>query len=187
MSTLFVNNLNTASGSTITVPTGKQVVVTDEGAVRVPGTVLQAVRQNPTVDWSGSRWSGSGTSFTKGFMELTITPKATNSLIIIRAELMSYMGASNSYLYHTIKRNVSGGSSTDLGLTANTAGLVCNQLTSWIAQHINYVDAPNTTSAITYELWHRNHNSNGTSYVGWTNLSGNKHNMCFMELMEIAQ
>ena len=41
MSTLFVNNLNTASGSTITVPTGKTIVVTDEGGVRVPGTVLQ--------------------------------------------------------------------------------------------------------------------------------------------------
>ena len=27
MSTLFVNNLNTASGSTITVPTGKTIVV----------------------------------------------------------------------------------------------------------------------------------------------------------------
>ena len=29
MSTLFVNNLNTASGSTITIPTGKTLVGTD--------------------------------------------------------------------------------------------------------------------------------------------------------------
>ena len=43
MSTLFVNNLNTASGSTITVPTGKQVIVTDEGGLRVPGSVIQVV------------------------------------------------------------------------------------------------------------------------------------------------
>lgn len=187
MSTLFVNNLNTASGSTITIPTGKTLVGTDNGTLRMPGSVIQVVRQNPAVDWSGSRWSGSGTSFTKGFMELTITPKATNSLVIIRAEIMGYMGASNSYLYHTVKRNVSGGSSTDLGLTTNSAGLVCNQLNSWSAQHINYVDAPSTTSAITYELWHRNHASNNTSYVGWANLSGNDHSLCFMELMEIAQ
>ena len=179
MSTLFVNNLNTASGSTITVPTGKTLTA--------PGHVIQVVRQNPTVDWSGSRWSGSGTSFTKGFMELTITPKATSSLIIIRAEIMGYMGASNQYFYHTIKRNVSGGSSTDLGLSTNNAGLTCNQFNSWNAQHINYVDAPNTTSAITYELWHRNHASNNTSYVGWATLSGNDHSLCFMELMEIAQ
>ena len=38
MSTLFVNNLNTASGSTITVPTGKKLVVTDTGGLSVPGT-----------------------------------------------------------------------------------------------------------------------------------------------------
>ena len=139
MSTLFVNNLNTASGSTITVPTGKTLVGTDEGSFRVPGSVIQVVRQNPATDWSGSRWSSSGTSFTKGFMELTITPKATSSLVIIRAEVMGYMGASNSYLYHTVKRNVSGGSSTDLGLTTN--GLVCNQISGqWNTQHINYIE-----------------------------------------------
>ena len=40
MSTLFVN-LNTASGSTITVPTGKTLVVTDTGGVKVPGSVIQ--------------------------------------------------------------------------------------------------------------------------------------------------
>ena len=160
---------------------------TTASKVMIPGHVVQVVRQNPAVDWSGSRWSGSGTSFTKGFMELTITPKATSSLIIIRAEIMGYMGASNSYFYHTVKRNVSGGSSTDLGLVTNNAGIVCNQLNSWNTQHINYVDAPSTTSAITYELWHRNHASNNTSYVGWANLSGNDHSLCFMELMEIAQ
>ena len=172
MSTLFVDPINEK---------------TNGNGVQIPGHVLQVVRQNPAVDWSGSRWSGSGTSFAKGFMELTITPKETTSLIIIRAEIMGFMGASNSYFYHTIKRNVSGGSSTDLGLSAGSSGLVCNQLSSWNAQHINYVDAPGTTSAITYELWHRNHASNGTSYVGWAGLSGNIHSLCFMELMEIAQ
>lgn len=156
-------------------------------SVSIPGHVIQVVRKNPTTDWSGTRWSGTGTSYTKGFMELTITPKEASSLIIIRAEIMQYMGSGVAYLYHTLKRNVSGGSSTDLGIAANTAGLVTNQLNSWNTQHINYVDAPSTTSAITYELWHRNHVSSGTSYVGWAGTSGNTHNMCFMELMEIAQ
>ena len=49
MSTLFVNNLNTASGSTITVPTGKQLIVTDEGGVRVPGSIIQVVSNTTTV------------------------------------------------------------------------------------------------------------------------------------------
>ena len=44
MSTLFVNNLNTASGSTITVPTSKKLIVTDGGGLKVPGTVVQVVQ-----------------------------------------------------------------------------------------------------------------------------------------------
>ena len=43
MSTLLVNNLNTATGTTITIPTGKKLVVTDEGGLAVPGTVVQVV------------------------------------------------------------------------------------------------------------------------------------------------
>ena len=49
---------------------------TTGNGVNITGHVVQVVRQNPAADWSGSRWSSSGTSFTKGFMELTITPKA---------------------------------------------------------------------------------------------------------------
>ena len=163
------------------------VGATSSDKIHIPGHVIQVVRKDPAADWSATRWASTGTSFSKGFMELTITPKQTSSLIIIRANIMGYMGSGASYLYHTLKRNVSGGSSTDLGLATNAAGLVCNQFTSWNAQNINYVDAPNTTSAITYEMWHRNHASSGSSYVGWAATSGNTHDMCFMELMEIAQ
>ena len=41
MSTLFVNNLNTASGTTITIPTGKTLVATDSKTFRAPGMVIQ--------------------------------------------------------------------------------------------------------------------------------------------------
>ena len=34
MSTLFVNNLNTASGTTITIPTGKQLIGTDTNSIK---------------------------------------------------------------------------------------------------------------------------------------------------------
>ena len=43
-STIYVNNLTTASGSTITVPTGKKLVVTDAGGVQVPHMVGQMVQ-----------------------------------------------------------------------------------------------------------------------------------------------
>ena len=62
MSTLFVNNLNTASGSTITVPTGKKLVVTDAGGVQVPHMVGQMVQSGSI---SGS-YSGSISGYISG-------------------------------------------------------------------------------------------------------------------------
>ena len=47
MSTLFVNNLNTASGTTITVPTGMKLIGTDSSTFKQPGMILQtAVAQS---------------------------------------------------------------------------------------------------------------------------------------------
>jgi len=44
MSTLFVNNLNTASGTDITIPTGKKLIATDTGGLKAPGTIVQHVQ-----------------------------------------------------------------------------------------------------------------------------------------------
>ena len=70
MSTLFVNNLNTSSGSTITIPTGKTLVGTDEGSFRVPGTVLQVVQGERTA-WTPT----TSTTFVSTSNQATITPK----------------------------------------------------------------------------------------------------------------
>jgi hypothetical protein len=75
MSTLFVNNLNTASGSTITVPTGKRLVVTDEGGVRVPGSVIQVVNSTK----SGAVTNTSQSSYVDTGLTATITPKYSSS------------------------------------------------------------------------------------------------------------
>ena len=67
MSTLFVNNLNTASGDTITLPTGKKLVVTDTGAITAPGMIIQ------TVDGTdGTQTSHSSTS-SVSYTHLTMT------------------------------------------------------------------------------------------------------------------
>ena len=79
MSTLFVNNLNTASGSTITVPTGKQLVVTDTGGLKVPGTIVQRQTTKFT-----TAYTNSATSFSDiGGATLTFTPKFASSLLLI--------------------------------------------------------------------------------------------------------
>ena len=66
MSTLFVNNLNTASGSAITIPTGKTLVGTDLGTIRTPGMVIQVV-QNVTANHetiSAGAWTATSTQGT---------------------------------------------------------------------------------------------------------------------------
>jgi len=40
MSTLFVNNLNTASGDTITLPTGKKILGVDAGSIGGKGNIV---------------------------------------------------------------------------------------------------------------------------------------------------
>ena len=45
MSTLAVNTITAETGSTITVPTGKNLVVTDSGGLYAPGTVVM-LQQN---------------------------------------------------------------------------------------------------------------------------------------------
>ena len=41
-STLKINNLDTVSGTTITIPTGKQLIGTDTNSIDTPGMIVQA-------------------------------------------------------------------------------------------------------------------------------------------------
>ena len=91
MSTLFVNNLNTASGTTITVPTGKKVVVTDQGGITAPGTVVNTVQLQVS--------AGSSTASTSDVAMCTIgtyTTTVANSKIYIDAPIQTQVGTNAS-------------------------------------------------------------------------------------------
>jgi len=79
MSTLFVNNLNTASGSTITIPTGKKLVGTDSNSIKAPDMVVQY--QHTTL--AGGSATSTATAWTDTGNQLTITPKYNNSKIFV--------------------------------------------------------------------------------------------------------
>ena len=79
MSTLFVNNLNTASGTTITIPTGKQLIGTDSNSIKAPDMVVQVkhhTHATTVTSTSNNTWVASGTT-------LTFTPKYANSDLYI--------------------------------------------------------------------------------------------------------
>ena len=178
MSTLFVNNLNTASGTTITVPTGKQLIVTDEGAVRVPGTVIQVVNAEK-LDTASTN-SGMGTSWVDTGLSCTITPKASNSKILVHAD---YAGGvtTAAFNYFRVVRNVGGGTYSMISEAAtpgsrnaihgmvydsDNQGQVC-------LQTFNHLDSPATTSAVTYKLQFATGGGGGYVYIGQSNRDGN--------------
>ena len=89
MSTLFVNNLNTASGTTITIPTGKTLVGTDSGSVKAPGTVIQVVYNTPASGQTMTNVSSQSSitlnaSTARGTATCSVTRKDANSFFIVR-------------------------------------------------------------------------------------------------------
>ena len=199
MSTLFVNNLNTASGTDITVPTGKKIVVTDEGGVRVPGSVIQVVHSRfttPTVV--------AVDAFADTGLSATITPKSTSSKILVHGYLMGHgHNGSQEGHYFRLYRSIGGASDAHLtaasgvaagsriGIFAHMPGLSGDDEGMQTIPY-EYLDTPSTTSAIVYKMYSRGYNSG--SYYGYLNRSlqdidryHNARGVCSMTLMEIAQ
>ena len=94
MSTLFVNNLNTASGSTITIPTGKKLVVTDSGGVVAPGQIIQTRQKaNPAAHSNSSPGNWANTNY-----QHTITPVYSTSAIEMIMHIPFRLNGSATYL-----------------------------------------------------------------------------------------
>ena len=168
-STLKINNLDTASGSTITVPTGKQLIVTDGGGVRVPGIVLQVLNMRT----DGGR-STTSTSLVNTDMTLTITPKATSSKILVWANMYEvYTGSTNTSAMFAINR---GGSIIG---DHQGATLYYSPASQYGNVQIQYYDEPNTTSATEYKIQYKSNNGNAVAING-----DNTQN--HLMLMEIA-
>jgi hypothetical protein len=80
MSTLSVNNLTTLTGSTITIPTGKKLIVNDVGGVAVPGSVLNVYRSGH----SGSTTNGSDQNvWYDSTVSITFTPLSASSIFVV--------------------------------------------------------------------------------------------------------
>ena len=176
MSTLFVNNLNTASGSTITVPTGKQIIGTDTNSIKAPGMVIQSVHSD-TSTWT-PRATTTSTSYTSTGHTLTITPKYSNSILLHSYLVSSHNNTAGSYAY--IVLNKSG-----VGQLIDTESANGGQQ-AWSYQGVtNIKDIAGTTNAITYTMQFRG-GASGTVYLGWSSSFSNQ-NSCSWSIIEIAQ
>ena len=79
-STLKINNLDTASGTTITIPTGKQLIGTDTNSIKAPGMVVQiATDLDTTIQTLSANQNYFDTN-----LSIAFTPKYSNSIIVIQ-------------------------------------------------------------------------------------------------------
>lgn len=187
--TLTVQNIqgpsSGANANKIIIPAGQTLDASAAELAPSAGGLVQVVNSDPTVAWP-SRTATSSTSYIKTDYSLTITPKYANSKIILTADF-SYGIPVNFYGYINVYRNISGGSSTALGDGASGVKAFGSRV-YWGNVSFEYVDTPNTTSPITYEIWLKTNDGTGTCYLGWAGNGGyTGHNQVFMCAKEIKQ
>ena len=180
MSTLFVNNLNTASGDTITLPTGKKLVVTDTGAITAPGMIIQ------TVDGTdGTQTSHSSTSYTASNLSVTITPKFASSKILVGYGITTYGTVNQEHLKIQVYRSIGGATAT--AIVGNTWGLSAASNgtgASMNSQSNTFTDAPNTTSSTVYTVYGAPHDGGSGTGTMYFNINGARGQMFAMEIAQ---
>ena len=154
MSTLFVNNLNTASGTTITIPTGKTLVGTDTASIKAPGSIIQVVNavNNTHASYSSGSWTATDIS-------CQITPKFNTSkiLVMITGTIRAYNnGGADARGAWRIYRQIGGGSWGQVGthqMTHRAYDYGSSGRLDDIPYHLQYLDSPATTSVVGYKLY----------------------------------
>ena len=174
MSTLFVNNLNTASGTTITIPTGKQLIGTDTNSIKAPGMLVQV--QHKAVPNASRTGNTTSTSYVATGEYVDFTPKYTNSNIYITLSIgMQFTNTSSGAAITNIGRD-----GTMLG-TGSYPIFMRDQTTSHYAPvGGTFVDTPSTTSTVRYEVYIKSSDGNQVFAI---------HEQCYFSLvvMEVAQ
>ena len=164
---MAITRLGGATAITGTIPQGNIAnaslgAVTALPAAIPTGRVLQVVTND-----HATRFVTSSASFVAATgYTVAITPSATSSKIF----LMSTGGgadteASGRIIYGTYYRTISGGSATHIGGDAEGISQIFNTgARTQAPMTLSMLDSPNTTSAITYQIYIRNNNSGNVSY-----------------------
>ena len=165
MSTLFVNNLNTASGSTITVPSGKTLDISAGTLAPSSGQIVQYVVRDYTMNF-GTFTSNSNTAMTDVYVD--ITPKSASNKIVWYTQFV-FKNDSNGgyskfavYNHNTTTQWGSGYNGTN-GYTTGS-----NTADQWMETPVTAVNTAGTTSTMRLMAYIITPNG-GTSNFGWSN------------------
>ena len=139
---------------------------TTSGTIQMPsGHIIQTVRMTPT----NTANSTTSTSYVDTNLSLSITPKFSNSLIIITVSA-SWLITGSSFFYYKLYRNGS-----DISLDHQINGDYGSNGIAFSAS-TTYTDSPNSTSSQTYLI--KLKTTGGTAYI---------YREQHMVLQEIAQ
>ena len=177
MSTLFVNNLNTASGTDITVASGK--------TIKAPGMVVQ-VQSGQCI--TQTTLSSNRATYTDVGLSVTITPKYANSKIYVNVTGNGYASDATDNPLHRIVRTVSG---TATSIASTDYMMYGNQDGNGGAYCQSVMDTAQSTAAHEYKIQMRSDTDGGNVYfnVNDTNNQGttNEAQLSTIMVMEIAQ
>jgi len=179
MSTLFVNNLNTASGTDITVASGK--------TIKAPGMIVQVQSGQTSTQ---TTLASNRTTYTDVGLSVTITPKYANSKIYVNVTGNGYASDATDNPLHKIVRTV-GGTATAIARTDymfygspdGNGGAYCQSV----------MDSAQSTAAHEYKIQMRSDTDGGNVYFN-VNDSSNagpsgdvESQLSTIMVMEIAQ
>ena len=170
--TLTISAPNTNSDRVLNLPDNSGTLLSNASTAGFPaGSVLQVVQAGAGV----ANFSTSSTSFQATGWTTTITPSSATSKILVLFSFQSWQNLAD-YTQLALYRggvNISGSSNNVWAMLASPVGYNNESMTK-------FLDSPNTTSAITYQVYAKSFNGN-TIYVG-----DNSYGVPRLTLMEIA-
>ena len=178
VATLKVNQIESVNGNTdISIPTGERIVGVDTGSLISPGGVIQIVHGKLSDVFSGTGTTGTfpfDNYFVDPGIEATITPKFSNSQILITTHVYTGMSSTQYQLEYQILK--AGAILTDAngattggrqGVAARinpyTAANSTHRMNQMSGQHLD--TNVGTTSATTYKIRIRGYSSNTTVHI----------------------
>ena len=138
------------------------------GIVQVIGP--ETYNGNNAVNINHNSGGAVGPTYLGAQFDVVITPKFSTSKILIMGMIPSVGSANgNASLRITthLYRHVAGGSATDTGHSCGT--YVANN--TYTPHNILYIDAPNTTNAVTYKIYGSGSGATGGQYA-WMRTTG---------------
>ena len=159
MSTLFVNNLNTASGSTITIPTGKKLIGTDAGGISAPGMVVQVQQSTASANLNTA-----SNSYVQGPTTSTFTMKDSSNKVLVTFHVLIKTTTSGTYNGARIalyRGSVASGTQITSGTEPQ---LLSYSDEIWAWQTLQFLDTPGASS-VTYSLGINKHSAASSAQI----------------------